>query len=58
MCGFSGYATIDGIVKKDFLIKMKNIKTIIKKIESVDVVLILAALLYVTFLCFQIPKMF
>ena len=24
MCGFSGYATIDGIVKKDFLIKMKN----------------------------------
>lgn len=37
---------------------MKNIKTIIKKIESVDVVLILAALLYVTFLCFQILKMF
>ena len=37
---------------------MKKIKTIIKKIESVDVVLILAALLYVTFLCFQIPKMF
>ena len=25
MCGFSGYATINGTVKKDFLIKMKNV---------------------------------